>query len=253
MRALFPAAGPDVDLLAAYAPSEPPAGRPHVRLNMVESLDGSVAVDGRAGPLGGPADRRLFLALRALADVVLVGAGTVRAENYGPVRLAEPLRAFRAGRGHTPVPPLAVVSAACRLNWAGPLFTAAPEGPRPVVLTVAAAKAEDVAEARRVADVAVVGDETVDVGRVLAALAERGARHVLCEGGPVLNATLLAAGAVDELCVTVAPVMVGSGPRLVAPAGVDWPVAGELTAAFEEDGNLFLRFAPAQGRPAATG
>ncbi len=96
-----------------------------VLANMVGGLDGSAAVGGRVGALTGGADAVLFRRLRALADVVLVGAETVRAEGYGPVRLPDDLRAERVAAGRPPVPPVAVVSRSLRLDWDGPLFTEA--------------------------------------------------------------------------------------------------------------------------------
>ena len=106
MRALLPRPEADVDPVLAYAlPEGVGDDRPFVRCNMISTLDGAITVDGRSGMLGGPADRRVFQALRSLADVILVGAGTARAEAYGPVLLAPELRALRERRGQPPVPP----------------------------------------------------------------------------------------------------------------------------------------------------
>ena len=84
MRQLFPEPVGSVEPLDVYRDLPVVESRPAVRLNMISSVDGSTALDGRSGGLGGPADRKVFAALRSLADVVLVAAGTVRAENYGP-------------------------------------------------------------------------------------------------------------------------------------------------------------------------
>jgi riboflavin biosynthesis pyrimidine reductase len=205
------------DLSALYAF---PAGRRWVRANFVSTLDGSaVGADRRSGSINTPADNRVFALQRRLADAVLVGAGTVRAEGYERV---EPAR----GR---PVPPaLVVVSASGRV----------PEGLRTptrgrgagLFVTCAAAGSRRVDRARSVlgADAVVVaGDERVDLPAALAALADRGLRHVLCEGGPSLLATALDAGVVDELALTLSPTVVGgdgtritSGPLLGGPDGV---------------------------------
>ena len=173
MRRLLPDPVDPVDPAEVYADRPAAAGRPAVRLNMIASVDGAVSVRGRSGALGGPGDRRVFGALRSLADVVLVAAGTVRAERYGP---AAP-----------PGPAIAVVSRSLDLDWDSPLFTAA--GVRPIVLTVASAPAERRARAAAVADVIVAGEAGVDLGRALAALGGRGARHVLAEGGPTSAAS----------------------------------------------------------------
>lgn len=240
MRALLPRPVDDVDLLEAYAGTvrPPAAGRPYVRLNMISSLDGAIAVGGRSRALGGPADGRVFQVLRSLADVVLVGAGTVRAERYGPVRLDGRLRAARADRGQSPVPPIAIVTRSGQLDWESPFFTEAEA--RPIVLTVAgvAPRAADVA------DVVVAGDDRVDLPRAVAALAERGAGEILAEGGPALNAQLVAAGLLDELCLTLSPRLVaGNSPRVLAgpDLGAPWPT--EVVHLLEEDGFLFLRAA----------
>lgn len=115
---LFPRPVADVDPLDVYAdPLGEPRDRPYVRLNMIASLDGAISVDGRSGPLGGPADRHLFQVLRSLSDVVLVGAGTVRTERYGPVRLPEPLRRAREERGQPASVPIAVFTRSLDLDW----------------------------------------------------------------------------------------------------------------------------------------
>jgi riboflavin biosynthesis pyrimidine reductase len=118
MRLLVPA--PDaIDLVGAYGRLgrvEP--GRPGVRLKMIATVDGAAALHGRSGALGGPADKALFALLRSLADVILVGAGTVRAEGYGPVRLDEGARSRRSRWGLPAVPPIAVITRTCRLDWA---------------------------------------------------------------------------------------------------------------------------------------
>ena len=139
MRQLFPTAG-DVDPADAYgrlAALGP--GRPGVRLNMIASVDGAASLQGRSGALGGPADKALFATLRSLADVVLVGAGTMRAEGYGPARLSDDARARRRDWGLAPVPPIAVITRSCRLDWRARFFTEAEQ--RPLVVTVASAAA----------------------------------------------------------------------------------------------------------------
>ena len=224
MRQLLPRFVDPVDPLAVYADLPVAAGRPGVRLNMIASVDGATAVAGVAGGLGGKADQDLFALLRSLADVVLVAAGTVRAERYGPSSV-----------------PIAVVTRSCRLDWESPFFTA--QIARPVVVTVATAPAEARARAAEVADVVVAGERDVDLARALDALGARGWRAVLCEGGPTLNGQLAAAGLLDELCLTLSPCLVGGdAKRLLAGPLLPGPPTLTLASACEEDGFLFLRY-----------
>ena len=224
MRLLVPEAIPGVDPLDVYRDVPVVEGRPAVRLNMICSADGASAVDGRSGGLGGPADRKVFAALRSLADVVLVAAGTVRAEHYGPAKV-----------------PIAVVSGSLRLDWETPFFTAAVH--RPIVVTSALAPATTVQQAEAVADVLVAGDAAVDLGDAVAQLGARGFTHVLAEGGPTLNGALTAAGLLDELCLTIAPVLVsGDAKRILAGPALHPPPEMTLRSLCEEDGYLFLRY-----------
>jgi riboflavin biosynthesis pyrimidine reductase len=217
-----------VDPLSLYGDLPVADGRPSVRLNMIASVDGATSVTGASGALGGDADRYLFSVLRSLADAVLVAAGTVRAENYGPAGL-----------------PIAVVSRSCELDWGSPLFTNA--SVRPVLITVADAPAANVTQAAAVADVLVAGTDEVDLGAALKALGERGVRSVLAEGGPTLNAQLVAHGLLDELCLTLSPRIVGGdAKRILSGVGPRLPGQLELCSLCEQDGFLFLRLRPAQ-------
>lgn len=222
-----------------------PSGGAWVLANMVGGLDGTAAIGGRVGALTGGADAELFRRLRAVADVVLVGAATVRAEGYGPVRLPEDLRAERRAAGRPDVPPVAVVSASLRLDWSSSLFTDA-ERPTMVVTTPEAAAGPTGPEARRHAEVPEVdppaGGGGVAVPGLLAALADRGHRVVLCEGGPALLGELVAAGRLDELCLTVAP-LVGGDPLPVVRTPPGAPLRGfALRHVALDDGALFLRY-----------
>jgi riboflavin biosynthesis pyrimidine reductase len=189
-----------------------------VLVNMVVSADGATAVDGRAGDMGGEPDRRLFHALRTVPDVILVGAGTARAENYGPPKA-------RPGR---PAPRLAVVTGSGRLEPSLRFFAAAdPALPPPFVITVADCPPERLAALEERAEVIQAGASAADLGVALGALRQRGAQVVLCEGGPTLNGQLVARDLVDEWCLSVAPAprqrdLVASGRRRrrhAAPAG----------------------------------
>jgi riboflavin biosynthesis pyrimidine reductase len=240
LRELWPACRDDVDLLEAYgAGIVVPSDRPHVRVNMITSLDGAISVAGRSGPLGGPADRALFMTLRALADVVVVGAGTMRAERYGPAKLDAGLRAARVERGLPPIPSIAVVTASAHLDWTAPFFTKAEA--RPLVIT-GAAGADALKGVADVADVVVAGEQRVDVATALTGLAARGIGRVLVEGGPGLNADFSSAGRIDELCLTLSPRIVqGDGPRMMAGPALPEPVETQAVHILEDDGFLFLR------------
>jgi len=227
-----------------------PEGGAWVLANMVGGLDGSAAVGGRVGALTGGADAELFRRLRALADVVLVGAATVRAEGYGPVRLPDDLRAERTAAGRSAVPPVVVVSRSLRLDWTSPLFAEAdPASPTAVAVPAPALVSPAGRQARAHADVLAVeaGDDgALSVPALLGVLADRGHDVVLCEGGPALLGELVAAGRLDELCLTVAPV-VGGDPLPVVRTSPGMPLRSfTLRGAASADGSLFLRYEAAR-------
>jgi riboflavin biosynthesis pyrimidine reductase len=200
---LRPAPAQDLDdeqLLAAYADG---AGDAWLRVNFVSSIDGAVTREGVSGALGGEADLRVFDLLRRLADVVLVAAGTVRTEGYGPMVLGDEAAAARTAAGLPPHPVFAIVSGSLDLDPRSRIFTEAPV--RPIVVTTGASPERRRAELAEVADVLVCGEDALDPGRMRAALVERGLGRIHCEGGPGLLGTLLAADAVDELCLTISP------------------------------------------------
>jgi riboflavin biosynthesis pyrimidine reductase len=249
MRRLLPTPAGTVDLVEAYSPpTGAGAARPFVRCNMISSLDGAIAVGGRSGMLGGPPDRKVFQALRSLADVVVVGAGTARAEGYGPVRLDAELRARRRQRGLEEVPPIAVVTRSGVLDWSSPFFTEAEQ--RPVVFAPSDTASVVGEQAAGAADVLEAGESRVDPALVLGHLHRRGHRSVLLEGGPGLNADFVGASLLDELCLTLAPRLVaGSGSRVLAGPELPEPLALELVHLLEEDGFLFSRLAVGPPRP----
>jgi riboflavin biosynthesis pyrimidine reductase len=232
------------DRLAPYATVDrsTPDGSCWVTAHMVAGLDGCAAVHGRVGALSTAPDKALFADMRTLADVVLVGARTVRQEGYGPVRLSPDRIASRVGQGRPETPPLAVVSRSLDLDWESRTFAAAPPESRTIVVTCAAAPADRLSRAREVADVIVVGDESVEPDKLFAQLAARGLRLVLCEGGPSWLGELVVAGHVDELCLTISPMMGGDPlPVAVFPPGA--PLTGfSLRQVLREDDSLFLRY-----------
>jgi len=235
MERLQPEAG-DVDLAAAYA--YPDEGR-WLRANMISTVDGAGWHDGKTESLGSSADKRLFSLLRGLADVVLIGAGTVRIEGYGPVKAAEHWSDIRSGR--TPVPPLAIVSRALEFNPDAPIFSEALV--RTIVLTTEDAPDDRMAAVSKNADVIQAGVGDVDLTAAADALAERGHRRMLCEGGPRLLAQVAKAGLLNELCLTVSPVYVAGDPaRIMNGEKLDAPGRLRLADALAEDDFLFLRY-----------
>lgn len=234
MRRIHPDIQDDPDIALAYAY---PEGRPWLRVNMVASADGATWVDGRSGGLSSRGDRRIFGVLRGMADVIVAGAATVRAEGYGAVEPRESWRALRAGR--PPAPPLAVVTRSLDLDLDGPLFHGAVS--RTIVLTCEAAPRERRKAAAELADVVVAGDTGVDLQAAVRELHARGLTRVLCEGGPRLNAQLAAAGLLDELCLTISPMLVGGGAARVLN-GEPSRVGLGLDHVLEEDGVLFCRY-----------
>jgi len=214
---------------------------PHVRVNMVSSLDGAAAVAGRVGSLSGLADQTLLHELRTMCDVLLVGAGTIRAEGYGPLRLGEEELHLRRKRGQSEAPRLAVLSRRLDLDLGSPAFTGATA--RPLLLTTQGAPRTRLRQAERVADVLVLGKETVNLNRAVGMLAEQGLTQILSEGGPHLLAELFAADLVDELCLAIAPMVTGGRElRITAGDMLGTPTAMELTDVLESEGYLFLRY-----------
>lgn len=237
MRRLLPL--PTVDCAAVDALSDlpDPTNGIAVRVVMVQSVDGRIAVGGHSTPLSSPADQRVFLAARATADVVIVGATTARREGYGPSRLTPELQEWRRERGRPPVPPVAVISESLALDLEAPFFTAATV--RPIVITTTAS---DEAARERVADHAdlIVVDAPLDISAVADVLTARGYRTAVVEGGPVTVQAFLAADRVDEFCLSVSPQLVGAGPGPVPPLPA--PLGVTLFSVLEDEGLLVLRY-----------
>ena len=234
--------GIDPVTLVAADPRPTPVDRPWVVVNMVASIDGAIEIEGRSGGLGSEADRAMFHALRQMPDVILAGAGTVRAEDYGPVRLDEDARDRRRARGQQSLPRLAVVSGRAALDPAARLFSDLSQ--RPIVITTTGAPSGSVDALRPVADVIIAGDERVDLRDALRQLRDLDLHTVLCEGGPTLNDQLLADDLVDEWCQTIAPVLTG-GDATRGARGLGEGVARRLQLArvVVEDDVVLLRYA----------
>ncbi|WP_336205744.1 pyrimidine reductase family protein [Nonomuraea sp. LPB2021202275-12-8] len=233
MRRIHPdiADNPDIEQAYAY-----PRDSPWLRLNMVASADGGAWLQGLSGGLSSKGDKRVFGVLRGLADVIMAGAATVRAEGYGAVNPRESWREMRAGR--PAAPPLAVVSRGLDLDLTGPLFGGVS---RTIIVTCESAPAARLKAAAEVADVIVAGDEAVDLRAAVAELHERGLTKILCEGGPRINAQLAAAGLGDELCLSVSPMLIGGDAARILD-GEPSQVKLELRQVLEEEGVLFCSY-----------
>jgi riboflavin biosynthesis pyrimidine reductase len=241
MRALFPVPVDDVDAHVHYAAEW--LDRGGVRVNMISSLDGAATSDGLSEGLQTPGDNQVFAALRDLADVVLVGAGTAAAEGYQPINLGEHRIAIRREYGLAAAVPTAIVSRSLHVDPASPLFREAPDGARTIVLTCAAADASTRAALAEVAEVVICGEGTVELDLAYAALRARGLGRVLCEGGPTLLASLAGAGMLDELCLTISPLLAGPGGIRIVE-GRPWEAVRshlKLIGLLEQDNALFLR------------
>ena len=210
--------------------------------HMVAGLDGTAAVGGRVGSLSTAPDQALFRRMRQIADIVLVGAETVRREGYGSVGLDDDAQEQRRRLGQSATPPIALVSRSLAFDWNAKVFADAPDDARTHLITCEAADPGRRAEAEQYAEVIVAGDDRVEPAAAMQALADRGRRVVLCEGGPTWLGELVAADRLDELCLSVAPLM-GGDPL---PVSVTPPGAGlaqfELKGAMAEDDTLFLRY-----------
>ncbi|MFD3679505.1 pyrimidine reductase family protein [Streptomyces sp. NPDC058613] len=231
------------ELAEAYAYPSLGAGEHWLRANMVSTLDGAAQHDGRSQPISGETDMRIFGTLRALADVVVVGAETVRQEGYRPARARDAFAARREAAGQGPAPAIAVVTASLDLDFSLPLFTS-PLVPT-LVVTGAAAPADRVAEAVRAgAEVVVAGDGAgVDPARAVRELAGRGLRRQLTEGGPRLLGQFVAADALDELCLTISPMLTaGDAQRISGGPAVAVPHRLAPACVLEEAGFLFTSY-----------
>jgi riboflavin biosynthesis pyrimidine reductase len=214
-RLVLPAPERDVTITDAYAPlTDIPTNRPWVTMSMVASIDGAISVAEQSGGLGCPHDQAIFSALRARSDVLFVGAGTVRAEHYRPIK--------RVGQR------LAIVTRSGVLPFEEPVY-----GHEQTVL-VAPTSAPDMP-----GNVERYGEHDVDLAAALLGL---GGRHVLAEGGSHLNGQLIALGLVDEICVTLSPHLVaGKAPRLATNSSEVF-THFILLQVLEADGFLFLRY-----------
>jgi riboflavin biosynthesis pyrimidine reductase len=226
-------------LAGIYAHPDGSGARPTwVRANMITSVDGAVSVQGRSSGLSGVADKLVFGLLRSLADVILVGAETARAEHYGLARIWPQVRPDR------PVPPIAIVTKRLTLDLDSPIIQGN-GGPRTIVLTTTQAATDRVELASKTADVIIAGDHEVPATAIVDKLAGLGHRKILIEGGPTLLAQLSAAGLLDELCATISPLIEGGGAaRMMVSKSSQQPTPRDfaLRVLLEDDGFLLARY-----------
>ena len=201
-----------------------------VRCNMVMTQDGAAAgPDGRSASIASPIDKTVFSALRRDSDVILVGAGTARAEGYRPAAV-----------------PIALVSRTLALPDDLPLLAQRePDSPKTYLLTTAMAMASAPAGLAAQAEIIDCGQTEVDLARALLELRSRGLTRVHSEGGPTLLTSLIKAKLLDELLLTITPVIQGASTSLIGP--LDTPVFGKFSQVLIEDGTLLLRFLPDYG------
>jgi len=226
-----------------------PAWRPHVRLNMVSTVDGRATLGGRSGTISDRADRELFHGLRGSVDAVMAGAGTVRVERYGPITPSPDRRRMRVEHGLSEQPLACIVSGRLALDGDIPLL--ADPHSHVVIITSSGASLPAAGGPQAQIDyIRAERDGRLDLRAALTELRERFAvESLLCEGGPHLNAELLGAGLVDELFLSLAPKLAGGDPsdgeaplRILAGHPLDPALELELLGVLESDSELFLRY-----------
>jgi riboflavin-specific deaminase-like protein len=225
--------------LVELYPREP---QPVLRANFIASADGAASVDGLSGGLHGPGDKEIFDTLRMLCDALIVGSGTVTAENYDALRLTAPAREWRQAHGLPEFPRMVIVSRSLRLNLDQLVFTDAPIPP--IVVTTRSA---DTSEVSKRAEVIVVGDDQIDLTAMVAALHERGATQLLTEGGPSVFNSMIRADLITELCLTVSPLLVGGGPGRITAGAPGLSREMSLRHALSLQDMLFLRYVRGAG------
>lgn len=234
----------DDDRLAAFYSYPERLDRCWVRANMITSLDGGATDDGKSAGLAGPGDHALFSRMRQEADVVLVGASTVRIENYSGAQMSLAQRQERQGRGQTELPPIAIVTHGADFEHDAKIFTRT-EIP-PLIMT----SHDAVADARgrfgstaEVIDASGSDADSVDLAVVLKTFAERKLLRVLSEGGPGMIGLLIAHGLLDELCLSIAPILVGGRAGRIATGDGDAHTRMRRSHLLtDDDGYLYTRY-----------
>ena len=243
VQKLFPPPFEEADLDEIYRSERQRSGnRPWLMVNMISTIDGVTEIDGVSGPLGSAGDKDVFGVIRTLPDIILVGSKTATAEGYNPPSTSVSTKARRLTSGAWPVARIAVVSARLDFDLTLPMFTR--QAQRPLVLTTINADPDKLERVNQCADLVQCGVDTVDLGEALIQMGDLGATTVLSEGGPTLNGLLLEAELVDEVFISLAPLMGGGIATGIAKA-VESPGVQELKLRhiLTEDEYLFLRYA----------
>jgi riboflavin-specific deaminase-like protein len=232
------------DLTAAYP--WPDDGQ-WVRAMMVATLDGATAGgDGRSRSISSVTDRAVLAAVRRLSDVVLIGAGTFRAERYSPMQARPADAPARSAAGLAAAPVIAIVSRSLDLPWDEPVFRES--AVRPLVVTTEAAHPDRLAAAQQHSDVVVLPGELVDLPAMFERFADRGLRRVVCEGGATLLATISRDRLLDEVDLSIAPLMIGGG-QVVTGTASPVPQGFSLEQVIVgADGFLFTRYVSERSR-----
>ena len=244
--AVLSAAALEQELLAP-PPERGRSGTPWVSFNFISSIDGAASLDGLSGELGNAWDQRVFSLLRQSADVIVVGAQTIRAEGYGGELLSATAQKWRTENWMPAHPPLAIVSGTLDLAADLEVFSKAPV--QPLILTLASAPQERRDALARVAEIVTVGTDSLDVELIISALTARGLTRIHSEGGPTLLGTFATAGKVDELSLTISPMLVGGSAGRIArdrssshaPSSTPASASMALARILKADSMLFLR------------
>ncbi len=234
---VFPQSGATPDLTSAYA--WPDQGT-WVRAMMVMSLDGAITgADGRSGSISSATDRAIMKLVRRFSDAVLIGASTMRAERYSPMKANDDDVAARRSLGLDDAPVIAIVSASLDLPWELPAFSDSHR--RPIVITSTACDEEAAERAEHHCELVRVPGLTENPGAIIDALEERGLHRIICEGGARLLGDLTRAGRLDEFDVAISPTFANNGQALLH-ARFEVPKRLTLAHVFEDEGFLFTRY-----------
>ena len=234
------------DLVTRYAVID--RSSPHLRVNFIASIDGAATHDGVSGPLNNVLDKQVFTALRMLSDVVIVGAGTVRDEGYGSLRLPDHAVEWRVANGLPEHPVFAIVTSHVNLRPDAAMFSDAPVRPIVVTHTRAVDAAADPYRQQRLqaiqlsADLLLCGETAVDPRTMVDCLAERGLPQMLSEGGPHLLGAFIEADVVDEMDLTIAPVLEGGDAMRITTAHAQRTREMRLAHAMPAEDMVFLRY-----------
>lgn len=243
VQELFPNVTDSVDPVQRYRSDDRRSNgrRPWIVLNMITSIDGATTTDDHSGGLGSQADKEIFFALRSLSDVILVGAGTIQTENYGPPQLSDEAKTWRRSQGMMELPRIAGVSGRLSIDPRQKVFS--DKSRRPWIITTATSDPARRSELSAVADVMIAGSDKIDFEDAFDQLSNAGAEVILCEGGPTLNAALFEANLVDEICWTVAPTITGGDARrLVHGARSEFALNMELVRVLKDGDFMFMRY-----------